>query len=212
MQIHRRVPGVSGQGGSMVVPLPPPLQIVHAQPMGEQENSAAGLRDRRSQSLPVQLERLSVPAQPHEEPSAGSGWPLDGRPGHRSAPRARLRAGGEERHVIDFRSELRERRIDSAADQARDARTSWYTSPVMPRVRSCVGVPRTPGTRAIVWCMVSTRSVTPIVASTASRLYPRRSDRRRTWGVRGIAASLQPALPEDKLSYNGSRKQNEEGI
>src|SRR5215213_318516 len=65
----------------------------------------------------------------------------------------------------------------------------------MPRVRFSVGAPRTPGTRAMLWCMVSTRLVTPRVASIARRLVPRRSDR-RTWAVRDIGAEYSGMLRE----------------
>src|SRR4029453_4693416 len=48
----------------------------------------------------------------------------------------------------------------------------------MPRVRPFGGSPRTRGVCATVWCMASTRSVRPTVASFARRWKPRRSDRR----------------------------------
>src|SRR5215210_1561641 len=48
----------------------------------------------------------------------------------------------------------------------------------MPLVAPGAGVPRRPGTRAMLQCMASTRSVTPTVASKASRPTPRRSEGR----------------------------------
>jgi hypothetical protein len=64
-QVKRRQAERSAEFGAMVVPLAPPLPVVHAQPVQQHQHTLAGARKARRQGAARQHQRLAVAAQLH---------------------------------------------------------------------------------------------------------------------------------------------------
>jgi len=118
MQVHRREAEIARERRAVVVAFAPPLSIVHAQPVREQQDFAARIRDRGSQRIALQMERQAIATQLHWDRQRVAAR------GEMIAEHAVQRgehslAFGRCRVAAECRKGLRQQRIDPAADHAR---------------------------------------------------------------------------------------------
>ena len=176
VQIDRRVPEVARQRGAVIVPLAPPLQIVHAQAVQQHDHLAAGLRDGRGQRLRARPAARCRPGAAAWRSPAGCSTPPGSRRARRSARRAALRARGQATALAEQRA--RDARAACRARARRGRSRRGCSGRPGARSRSCgpaSACANIPGMLAMLWCIASTRSTTPAMPSMVSRLTPRRS-------------------------------------
>ena len=119
-QVHGREPAVGRERGAVIVAFAPPLQVVHAQTVDEQEDPASRPRDRALERRALEVERLAVVAQRHldrERIAAVSEVVTE----HAVQCREHRFALERRRAATDQWRELSEQRINAAADKPRDA-------------------------------------------------------------------------------------------
>ena len=120
VQIHRRESGVDGQRRTVIVPVAPPLQIAHAQPVHQQQNLAGRIGNCFRQGAARQFQRLTIAPKLHRDRQriGAVGKMIAKHAIQRRKHRFALSRRGV---ATEQRYQPTEQRIDAAADQARDA-------------------------------------------------------------------------------------------
>ena len=118
-QVQRVRVEVAGQRSPVVVPLPLPVRVAHAQAVHEHDDAGARRGDRRGDAIRRQCERRAAGAQVHRD---GEGIAARGEVVAQHAVQRGDEgfAPGPRRRLLQQRGQRHERGVDAGADQPRD--------------------------------------------------------------------------------------------